>query len=205
MRVTVRTLTSFVPVSPPDYLEWFDLSSRPLLELALKDSAPAQSVRVEWLADRFEGRQIKTGVLTNYTQILRQPFSPEVREGKLETFAQAARNAGERILDDVENTLWFGKPRRYFQGPHPLTMCGGVYHYLRRRVYENDRVILRPLSSLMLRDFRDLGGGVDGEWLWEFSLQVIPGHYERGMKPLFLPPVQQSVKGWRQGASLEES
>jgi hypothetical protein len=206
--MAVRTLTKLTPVSPPDYLDWFDFSSRPLLSLARKESSQAHSVRIEWIVDQLENGQLRQRILTNFTQILRQPFSPKLDEekGRFETWPEAAKRAGEKILDDAELTLWYGKPRRYISAGHPLTMCGGVYHYLRRRVYENDTVRLRELSGLSLRDFRTFDDvGATGEWLWEFSLQVIPGHYQRGMKPLFLPPVPQSVKGWAQGASLEEN
>jgi hypothetical protein len=207
MQLSVKVISGLEPVSPPDYLEWFDLSSRPLLELALKDATPARSVKVEWLIDRMKDGAVEHRVWHNYTQILRRPIRPKwlPEKTRLETFTEATRRAGNEILDDAELTLWYGKPRRYISAGHLLTMCGGVYHYLRRRVYENDTVQLRDLSGLTLRDFRTFDDvGATGEWLWEFSLQVIPGHYQRGMKPLFLPPVPQSVKGWAQGASLEE-
>lgn len=212
--MTVRVLTNLEPVSPPDYTSWFDLSSRPLLELALKDVSPAWSCKVEWLVDRRpkpDAAEYQYRVLTNYTQILRRAFSPKwlEEERRMETFGEAARRTGEQFLDDVELVLWYGKPSFNAGGSLylPFSTCGGVLHYLRRRVYENDTVRLRPLSELMLRDFRDFADTrADGEWLWEFSLQVNPGHYQRGMKPLVLPPKPSSPapKAWAQGASLEE-
>lgn len=220
--MTVKVLTGLVPLSPPDYLEWFDLASRPLLELASKNAAPAISPKVEWLGEekllegsRTEGRaRYGYRVITNFTQILRRTIQPEWLEekgrlkGRLETFTEATRRAGNEILDDVESILWYGKPS-YEAGSilhMPLSKCGGVLHYLRRRVYENDTVSLRPLCSLMLRDYRDFYDvNASGEWLWEFSLQVNRGHYQRGMKPLFLPPaLKQPVKAWRQGSTLSE-
>lgn len=207
--MTVRAITGLNPVSPPSYWEWFDLSSRPLLKLALENASPAHSVRIEWLVDQREpDGTYSMRCLTNYTQILRTPFSSGMKEdGTLETFAEATKRAGELHLDDIEKTLWFGKPRYDFGSSLnlPISMCGGVYHYLRRRVYENDVVRLRPLQELMLRDFRQFDSvGAEGEWLTEFSLQVNPGHYQRGMKPMALPPTDKTLpRAWAQGASLE--
>jgi hypothetical protein len=206
MRVTVRVLSGLTKELAPARLEWFDLSSRPLLELARRDAAPARSVKVEWLVDRFEDGAVKTRSLSNYTQILRQPIRPKLKDdGRLETFAEAAKRAVEQILDDAERVLWYGRPIRDFSGSHPFSMCGGVLHYLRRRLYENDTVSLRELRPLTLVDYRSLyDTHADGEWLWEFSLQVNAGHYQRGMSPVCLPPEPRPVKPWAQGASLHE-
>lgn len=205
--MTVKVLTRMVPVSPPDYLEWFNLSSRPLIELSLKDERPAFNPRIEWIGQAPNAfmvgePRLVPRLLSNWTQILRQPFAPD--ETKRETFAQAAKRAGEKILDDVELVLWYGKPSFDVSGSHTVTTCGGVLHYLRRRVYENDMVRLRGLSKLMLRDFRDFTGAAEGEWLWEFSLEVIRGRYERGMSPVCLPPTPRPVKPHAQGACLDD-
>lgn len=202
MTVKVLTLAS----SPSDYLKWFDLSSRPLLELAWKNAAPAYNPRIEWIVDRFEDGVIKHRVLHNYTQILRVPFRPKPKEnGRLETFAEAAVRGGNLILDQAESTLWFGRPLFDVNQAYPLSMCGGVMHYLRRRVYENDSVALRELRPLTLIDHRSLYDvGAHGEWLWEFSLQVNPGHYQRGMTPVCLPPAPQPVKALGAGRVSRE-
>jgi hypothetical protein len=126
MQLSVKVISGLEPVSPPDYLEWFDLSSRPLLELALKDATPARSVKVEWLIDRMKDGAVEHRVWHNYTQILRRPIRPKwlPEKTRLETFTEATRRAGNEILDDAELTLWYGKPRRYISAGHLLTMSG---------------------------------------------------------------------------------
>lgn len=199
-------------VSPQDWVEMFDLSKRPLLKAARENASPAHSVRVEWLVERVVDGGFRHAIWHNFTQILRQPFTQGwlKSEGRRQTFTEAAKEAGEKILDDAEMTLWYGTPTRDVN--IHLTTCGGVRHYLKRRVYENDTVSLRELQTLVL--LRDCGEGDEfraeedrrHEWLWEFSLQVNPGHYQRGMTPLFLPPKlpASTPKAWRQGACLND-
>ena len=207
-------METLIPISPDNYLDWFDLSSRPLLKLAAKNASPMHSIKLEWLADRFENGALKTRCLSNYTQIMRQPFQRRRRDdGTWETFGEAAKAAGEKILDSAELTLWYGKPKYDFSGSWPLSTCGGVLHYLKRRPYENDLVALRELRSLILMRSR---GEHDQflreeehthEWLWEFSLQVIPGHYKRGMKPLAVPPkspAPKTITAFPQGSTLDQ-
>lgn len=209
--MTVRVLH---PVSPEDYLDWFNLESRrPLLELARQNARPLGSVKLEWIVDRFVDGVLRYSALTNYTQILRQPFQRKrLDDGTYETFAVAAKRAGEKILDDAERTLWYGKPRYDVSGGHPISWCGGVLHYLKRRVYENDAVVLRELTPLKLytsrgeHDWQNEEELHTHEWIWEFSLQVIPGHYERGMFPVCLPPSPKPVtpNAHAQGAPIPE-
>lgn len=211
--MTMRVLH---PVSPEDYLDWFNLESRPLLELARKNASPAYGPKIEWQAPAPNAFMVGAPrfvpkLLTNYTQILRQPFQRKWLEDehRRETFVEAEKKAGEKILDDAERTLWYGKPNMT-TGTFVLTTCGGVLHYLGRRVYENDVVRLRELTPLRLYTSR---GERDQfiekelhthEWIWEFSLEVIRGRYERGMSPVCLPPNPKPVKPWAQGACLDE-
>lgn len=215
--MTVKVLHGLEPVAPEDYLDWFNLASRPLLELARRDGRRAQGPTIEWLgqvpnAFMVGEPRLVPKRLTNYTQILRQPFRrKKLDDGTYETFAVAAKRAGEKILDDAELTLWYGKPSyNTSDGVHVMSTCGGVLHYLGRRVYENDVIRLHELSPLRLYLNR---GQFDQfhaeelhahEWIWEFSLEVIRGRYERGMFPVCLPPTPKPVKPYAQGACLDE-
>lgn len=193
-------MEELIPISPGSYLEWFDLEKTPLLKIAAENARPAYSVSLEWLVNYFDGGELKHRVLRNFTQIMRQPFS--VREGQ--TFGEAMKEAGEKILHDAELTLWYGKPSRDYSDTWPVTTCGGVMHHLKRRPYENDFIALRELRPLILR--RDVMDGVH-EWLWEFSLQVNPGHYERSMKPIALPPKKpnpKTVTAFPEGSTLDQ-
>ena len=159
----------------------------PLLRIAAREMRPAHSVKVEWLMESLDGER---EIWENFTQIVRTPFTPR------DDTDRDLYRALDRHLEDVENTLWYGKPS--YDLNQPLTTCGGALHYLGRPPLYADQFFLRPLRDLVLLKDRGAGATIVHEFLSEFSLEVRPA-------PAIRPYRQPTPRPMRQGSQLREA
>lgn len=161
-------------------------SRYPLLQIAAENGHMAGSCKVDWLVDGPDGRE----TWVNFTQILRTPFTPD------EHGERALYTALEKHLRDAENVLWYGIPSYNAKGRSPVGSCGGALHYLKRNPLRADRFALRVLQDMvLLQDRQTRDSAPVGEFLSEFSLEVIPA-------PEIKPYRAPEPRAWRQGSSL---
>lgn len=138
----------------------------PLLARSLASSAPARDVRIVWTTDAGSGH--------NWTQIQRHPVT--ITPGEDEETVRD--EVFDRLCADMESTLRNGvASSTTLANGLPLHTCGGVRELLGRELKDTDEIRLRPLREPVWRITRwpeEVGGGVVGEWIVEFSLQAVP-------------------------------
>jgi hypothetical protein len=165
-------------VATPDY---------PTLYRAVQDSVEAHNLTVEWLTDGPRGPV----TWFNWMQIFRTPFgmSSAQRATKAyggDSWEKIKQEQLQKHLEQIETSLLDGRLFRqityHFDEEigdlYPVeTKCmGGARFYLRRDLKPEDTLRLSILRDCHYRDMtRPHIDGLEGEYLSEITLQVIPG------------------------------